>query len=211
MVAEPADSLIRKGYLPTQFEAYAGAPSGEDLADMSTKMNKGLYSFPSLSRYYSNYTAEPTVLIGYAELCFNIAEAAERGWATGVSADDWYKKGIAASMNFYGISDAAVLQNYLNRTEVKLSSNSTTAIQQILLQKFFAFNQNSGLEAFFNWRRTGVPTFSEGVGTGNGGKIPKRWLYPNAERTTNATNLNAALQAQFGGTDDVNSVIWLLK
>jgi hypothetical protein len=42
--------------------------------------------------YYQNYTGENTFIVGYPELCFNIAEGYARGWASG-SAEDWYKKG----------------------------------------------------------------------------------------------------------------------
>ncbi len=46
---------------------------------------------------YSGYMAEPNIMIGYIEMCFNIAEAINRGWATG-NAEDWYKKGVSASL-----------------------------------------------------------------------------------------------------------------
>lgn len=58
----------------------------------------------------------------------------------------------------------------------------------------------------------GVPTFFTGVGTGNGGRIPKRFQYPASERNYNAANYKAALTSQFGArTDDINSEIWLIK
>ena len=50
----------------------------------------------------SNFTGEPNVLIGYKEMCFNIAEGIAQGWATG-NAETWYKLGITESMAFYGI------------------------------------------------------------------------------------------------------------
>jgi hypothetical protein len=75
-----------------------------------------------------------------------------------------------------------------------------------------AFFQNSGQEAYFNYRRTGVPAFHAGPGTGNTGVIPKRWLYPSDESFYNANNLNAALARQFtGGVDDVNNELWINK
>jgi hypothetical protein len=60
-------------------------------------------------------------------------------------------------------------------------------------------------------RRTGIPTLSVGPGTYNNGKVPKRWLYPQSEYDYNLGNLNAALQSQYGGVDNVNNVIWLLQ
>ena len=41
MVAEPAEAQLAKGLQGTDFEAFVGASSGEDLADMSAKANLG--------------------------------------------------------------------------------------------------------------------------------------------------------------------------
>lgn len=233
IVAEPAPKRVASGKSPTSFDAFLGASSAEDLADMTTKAGNGEYSFIGRKRYYSTYTAENTIIIGYPELCFNIAEAAHRGWISG-SAEDWYKKGILASMDFYGIKtgDLAVsfqklggklgefdnysvavdLNNYLNQTEVKYAGKNETGLRQIITQKYLAFYQNSGWEPYYNFRRTGYPAFaSNGPGTGNSGQIPKRFQYPSSELNTNKDNLNAALTSQFGGKDDINAAMWLIK
>lgn len=210
IVAEPAETKIKAGLSATDLNAYVGASSGEDLADMTTKAQKGDYSFQNRKRYFSNDVGEPVFIIGYSELCFNIAEGINRGWATG-NAEDYYVKGITASMGFYGIADASSVTTYLAQTNVKYAGNTAVGLTQILVQKYIAFFQNTGMEAWFNWRRTGVPTFLTGVGTANSGQIPKRWQYPNNERTTNKTNLEAALSSQYSGKDDVNDIMWLLK
>ncbi len=36
-------------------------------------------------------------------------------------------------------------------------------------------------------------------------------MYPETELNLNKANLQASLQSQYGGTDDVNGVMWLLK
>jgi len=72
---------------------------------------------------------------------------------------------------------------------------------------------NSGFEAYYNWRRTGVPTFSQngaGIGTADN-MIPFRWQYPNDEKTSNTTNVNASIASQYGGTDDLTAKMWLIK
>ena len=62
------------------------------------------------------------------------------------------------------------------------------------------------------YRRTGLPVFDEGPGTGNGGNIPVRWLYPVSEATNNTANYKAALQNQFGSeVDNVNNELWINK
>ena len=106
MVAEPAGALLKAGKNPTDFAAFLGASSGEDLATMASKANVGGYSFQNRKHYYSTYTAEPYIIIGYPELQFTIAEGITRGWATG-SADNYYQNGIKASWAFYGLKDGS--------------------------------------------------------------------------------------------------------
>lgn len=207
VVAEPADAQLAKGLKATDFEAYVGASSGEDLADMSSKAGLGQYSFQSRKRYYSTYTGENTFVISYPEMCFNIAEAINQGWTTG-NAQDWYERGVNASMSFYGINDTTA---YLAQGNVKYAGNTATGLTQILNQKYIAFFQNSGYEAYFNWRRTGIPTFLVGPGTANGTKIPLRFQYPSTEMNINGTNVTEAISRQYGGKDDINSQIWIIK
>lgn len=233
VVAEPALKKVTSGISPTNYTAFVGASSAEDLADMSTKAGEGEYSLINRKRYYSTYTAENTIQIGYPEMCFNIAEAINRGWVSG-NAEDWYKNGVMASIAFYGITDGSNtvyfqtpntglgnydtytinvdLNAYYNQAAVKYGGDNAAGLSQILTQKYLAFFQNSGWEAFFNYRRTGIPPFAQGgPGTGNSGVIPKRFQYPTSERTTNETNLNEALQRQFNGNDDINAAMWLIQ
>ena len=114
-------------------------------------------------------------------------------------------KGITYSINF------DFENSYYQQATVKYKGDNAAGLEQILTQKYLAFFQNSGREAYYNWRRTKVPTFLTGTGTGNGGVIPKRFQYPSSERTTNGDNWTAALQKQFSGNDDINSEMWLIK
>ena len=211
VIAEPAAAKIAAGVPATDFSAYIGAKFDEGLDEMTLQAQNGLVSLISRKRYYSGYTAEPGVQIGYAEMCFGIAEAINRGWATG-SAQDWYNKGIAASMNFFDITDATAIANYLAQTPVAYQAGAA-GLQQILEQKYLALFMQAGLESYYTWRRTGIPAFAQGgPGTGNGGVIPRRFQYPTSERDNNTSNYNAALKGQFGDTDDsVNSELWVVK
>jgi hypothetical protein len=38
-----------------------------------------------------------------------------------------------------------------------------------------------------------------------------RWLYPGSELNYNKANLIDALNRQYGGVDDINNKMWLLK
>ena len=244
IVAEPAGAKLKAGLMPTDYDAFVGANPAQDLGDMSAKAGTdngpgylpGEYSFFNRRRFYSTYIAENCIQFGYPEMCFNIAEAINRGWVTG-EAEDWYKKGIQASHSFYGLKNGEndvfffkaggspgnsgdynkysigfSWDTYYNQAAVKYAG-STSGLNQILLQKYLAFFQNSGWEAFFNYRRTGIPSFAQGgPGTGNSGRIPKRFQYPPSESSTNGENLKAALSRQFaGGKDDINNEIWVIK
>jgi len=78
-------------------------------------------------------------------------------------------------------------------------------------RRYLALFRHSGLESYFTNRRTGVPVFTTGPGTGNSERIPVRFQYPGQERTANADNYKSALQAQFAGNDDINGVMWILQ
>lgn len=232
VVAEPAPAKVQGGLAHTDYAAFVGASSGEDLADMSTGVQNGKYSMINRKRYYSTYTAEPCIQVGYPEMCFNIAEAINRGWLAG-DAENWYKKGVQSSIGFYGITDGPNsvyflepgkslgefdtysvnfdFNTYYNQASVKYAGNNATGLNQVLLQKYLSFFQNSGWEAYYNWRRTGVPAFLTGPGTGANGVVPKRWQYPTSERATNEINLLDALQRQYSGNDDINAVMWIIK
>lgn len=212
VVAEPAASKLKAGLLPTDPAAFVGAPSDEGLDVMATKVQAGDYSRISKARFFSSYEGELSVQIGYPELCLNIAEGINRGWANGDAAD-YYSKGILASMNSYGITDATIFSTYINQPATKYRGNTADGLSQILTQRYLALAQHSGLEAYYNWRRTKTPAFSEGgPGTGNSGKIPLRFQYPVNERNNNNKNYTEAIQRQFGNTlDSKNDAIWIIK
>lgn len=220
------------------FSSYQGASPGTSLSVLLTAN----YSNFNGSRYFGSNTganADPFVFIGYPELCFNIAEAVNRGWVTGKTVADaqtWYNNGINASFANFGltigssatirVSDGAgntlgnVTPDYATfQSKVAYNLlNSSTALTQILTQKYVALFMNSGWEAFYNYRRTGVPAFPTGASnTGYGnvagqvGVIPRRLLYPIDEINANNANYKASLNSQYGGTDDVTKDTWLTK
>lgn len=235
---EPARDLVDVAkQSPTAFTSFVGADPGLDLGVMYNNAGLQKYSFINRKRYYSTFTGEPAIQIGYAELMFNIAEGINRGWATG-DAEAYYVKGIQASFAGYGIptgtgsftayfyrpgsTGTANIANYdtynidvdwatyYNQAGVKYT-NDAAGLTKVLQQKYLALFRHSGLESFFTNRRTGVPTFTTGPGTGNGGRIAKRFKYPNSERTSNLENYTKALQAQYGGNDDINGIMYILK
>lgn len=228
-VATPAPAQITAGKTVSDFSAYVGADPNVGIGSLSTNSGNGLYSFLNYNRYYTSLTganAEPYILVGYPELCFNIAEGINRGWASG-DAGSWYNNGIDASLTLYGLSNGKLL-TVADRSGATIGTvtvdvttfknnvayqGGSAGLTQILQQKYIALFLNSNWEAFYNWRRTGIPAFSQGgdgIGT-DGNKIPRRWQYPSSEQTENAIKYNASLQSQFGGKDDLTQDTWLTK
>ncbi len=227
-VADPARGL---GFADTSFRSFVGGPNGEDLSSLGGNVTALKYSTIGRKRYYDGLTGENTFIVGYPEMCLNIAEAINRGWTTG-NANDWYQKGIKASFAFYGINDGANTVSFLRTLApgdyinynitfnyndyfaqplVNYAGNNAAGLNQILLQKYLSMARNSGLEAYYQWRRTGVPTFLVGSGVGNSGIIPQRYQYPDKELQTNETNVKAAVQSQYGGNDNINAKMWIVQ
>jgi hypothetical protein len=232
VTCEPAWKIVDdNAYVPTDFRAFIGSPTGQDQNVMESNALTGKVSLINRYRYYRTNIGENFILVGYNEMCFNIAEAINRGWITGVAAD-WYKKGIQGSLAFYGIIDGSNSVNYL-RIGQSLGSWTTSSftfnfntyyaqptvqyetgnvgLNKILIQKYIASFQNSGWEPYYNYRRTGIPAFSGGVGIGNNGVVPVRWTYPTSEQNINATNWKTSVDKQFSGNDNLNGQMWLLK
>lgn len=187
---------------------YAGVNAGLTVADQQSASANA----SRINRRFSDLTNpinEPLILMGYPEQEFLIAEAISRNWITGAgTAEEHYVNGITASMQFYGISGPAI-SNYLAGPNVVF--NPANAISMIITQKYIALFMQSGWEAFFEQRRTGIPTLNTGPGTYNNGQVPKRWKYPQSEYDYNTANLDEAIQRQFAGNDNVNGQMWLLQ
>jgi hypothetical protein len=237
VTTEPSRDLVdNKKQSPTDFASFIGADPGLDLGVMYNNAAQQKYSLINRKRFYSTFTGEPSIQIGYSELMFNIAEGINRGWAT-ANAEPYYIAGIKASMTSYGIPEngtftayfyragaddvtkpanyetfpiAASFTDYYNQAAIKYTTGQE-GITRILQQKYLALFRHSGLESYFTYRRTGVPNFTTGPGTGNGGRIAQRFRYSDAERTSNAKNYQAALASQYGGNDDINAQMWILK
>ncbi|MEJ0102965.1 MAG: hypothetical protein WDO19_10565 [Bacteroidota bacterium] len=78
----PAQAEITAGKQASDFTAYVGENNAKSQGLMSNFSTDGKYSNLSYTRYMSSASganAEPYIIIGYPELCFNIAEAAYRG------------------------------------------------------------------------------------------------------------------------------------
>jgi hypothetical protein len=189
------------------YSSYGGLDAGAYVADNVQLLTEQGIGSPLDPRYFSDPVNEPCIAIGFPELQFNLAEAAIRGWISSDASAHYYA-GIRASMEFYGIEPDKI-NTYLDGRLVKY--DEAQAMEQISTQKYLSYFLNTGWEAFYNQRRTGIPIFAVGPYTQNGGQVPKRWMYPQDELDNNFDNVAAAINRQYGGNDNVNGEMWLLK
>jgi len=144
------------------------------------------------------------VVMTYAELQFLLAEAAERGLISGDAAA-YYQAGIAGSFAYYGQSVPA---GYLAQPGVAYTGAQAEKLEKIGIQKWISLFYQ-GMEAWFDWRRTGFPRILPGPSNQNDDRIPVRFIYPIIEQALNASNRAEAVTRQ--GEDDINTKMWYLK
>ncbi|QNK64578.1 SusD/RagB family nutrient-binding outer membrane lipoprotein [Pedobacter sp. PAMC26386] len=208
VVALPTDSAKvtnTPGYA-SQFTSYRGGKTGELQTTLKDQAISGKLSMINFDYWLASPSGIPSIQLGASETNFNIAEAINRGWIGGDAAK-YFNAGIEESFKFYGASSAIPAFEIQN----PYLGNTPNGLTQILEQKYVAFFQNSGKQAFYNYRRTGIPKFDVGPANANNNQIPVRWAYPIGEYTVNTANLKASLQAQFNGADSQNGVMWLIK
>ncbi|MRG47309.1 SusD/RagB family nutrient-binding outer membrane lipoprotein [Chitinophaga sp. SYP-B3965] len=212
VVATPTDSAKNSGDpgYAARFTSFRGGKTGELQTTLKDQAVNGKLSNINFDYWVSSPSGVPYIMFGAAETSFTIAEAINRGWVAGDAAA-YYKKGITLSMKTYSISDNDIAQYFLADPTNNYAGDNVNGLNQILKQKYVAFFQNSGREAYYNYRRTGVPAFHIGPANENNNQIPVRWAYPTSEYTTNEVNLKASLQQQYNGSDTRNDVMWLVK
>jgi hypothetical protein len=108
----------------------------------------------------------------------------------------------------YGI-DLTVPESYFTQASVAYSGSQSEKLDKIYLQKWISLYFN-GLEAWFDWRRTGKPTITPGANNLNENKVPVRFIYPLSEQSLNGTNRAEAVSRQ-GGTDNLNTMMWIAQ
>jgi hypothetical protein len=225
--AKPSPVRVAAGKSPSDWDAYIGAEPSNTFPDLQNMRISKDYADIN-DRYVELVDAEPVSVFSYAELQFVLAEAAVRGWITGMPAQEYYAAGIMDAMRFtahytpdvakynHGMKmDGAYIQAYPYTAPVALSGSEEHRISQIITQKYIAgFLQGSNYNAWYEHRRTGYPVFTLNPSTNLNTpsiKFPLRWLYPSNELNYNTENLIEALTRQYGGNDNVNEVMWILK
>lgn len=229
----PAQALTDPTYLPegetllqpSDWDAYRSVDVAGKYDIEMAKISARMHSRPN-DVYRLSYTGVPSIRLGYADMNFLLAEAAERGWIQG-SAKQYYDEGVRASFDFVRttvpsqynngveITDADI-DMYLHgeKTAYNEAGTITDRLHQIWMQTYLAGYFHMSYDAYYDFRRTGYPAFPINPDTNlntQNDKIPMRWLYPDSENNYNKEQLKIALQRQWNGVDDVNNIMWLLK
>lgn len=223
---EPAGKLSEK-YSESDYNAYIGVDPSAIHSSIKAAQASGMYC--KLNKRYTSDTdpkGEPFIRFGYAEQCFNIAEAALRQWID-KDVDMYYKKGIEASMKFLQqyvdkkychnmeITDEYIA-NYLKNPDIQLKGSFEDKLNKIITQKYISSFLQYSYNAYFDYRRTGFPVLpinpaSSSNDDGYKDKIPTRWRYRPAEYSSNRENLDKALKRQYNGLDRNNDLMWIIK
>lgn len=224
--ADPASTQLKAGVKENAWEAYIGVDPSMPFTELSDIYESGKYS-PINSRYISYINGEPYSKFNYAEQNFILAEAALRGWFVG-NASDYYKKGIEASMSFAADNTpdqttynhgrkitADVITATLATASLQLTGSFEADLKKIIEQKYISQFMQTPYLSYYDYRRTGYPVFPinpvSNMNSDEPTKIPVRWLYPSSEFEYNKENVEAAIQRQYAGDDDVNAVMWILQ
>lgn len=218
----PEGETLRR---PDEWEAYRGVDVAGVFDVEKKKISLLLHSRPN-NVYRLTFTGVPCIRLGYADMNFILAEAAERGWIPGTG-KQYYEDGVRASFEFVRTTVPAVHNNgvsitdeyidaYLKGEKTAYKEGGTTPdrLKQIWMQSYLAGYFHMAGDAYFEFRRTGYPAYPINPDTNlntQSDKIPMRWMYPNSENNYNKEELKAALERQWGGVDDVNNIMWILK
>ena len=169
---------------------------------------------------------EPVFLLSYQEQNFILAEMAIRGLIEN-DAKVYYEEGIRASMKFVSentpdnvlyhhdrkITDEYIIE-YLKRPGVVFETNFQKQLEQIIWQKYIMTFLQTPYNAYFEYRRTGIPDFPINPRSNRNipsDKMPLRWMYPTDELSYKMDNVSKAIDSQYGGSDDYMGIMWILQ
>ena len=187
------DTRIKVYANPNKDGQYQGHPNGLPDAIATTYL-----STSSTIGDYFTQAAAPEVIMTFAELNLILAEAVLDGDATGDAAT-YFKAGINASYDQYKLTPTAEF----------LAKVGTVTRAKVLEQKWVAlFGQ--GIEAWIEWRRTGIPVFpapDPRAVLNNDGVLPTRFTYSTNEYSLNKAGVDGGIQL-LGGKDDMKTKLW---
>ena len=174
---------------------YIGIPSGYATGQIPPLRSV----FPTALKLESRFGA----IITYSEVQFILAELAAKGIIT-TSAQTYYNNGIQAGIEFWG---QTLPVNYLSSTAIAWDDMLPLEqkMEKIHLQKYYTLFFTD-FQQWFEYRRTGHPTLTKGLGVRNDRIMPTRLYYPVIVQSVNRTNYLDAIAIQ--GADDLQTLVW---
>jgi len=152
---------------------------------IGAKAQPNLATVSRIGTKYRKDAAGFSPFMRYAEVMFNVAEAAMLGYNVGMTAEAAYNKAVEASILENGLTQADA-DAYL---AAGAKFNNTK--DQLYEQEWLALFKN-GMEAWSLYRRTGVPKdhyVAPGSPYTGHNSPPFRYPYPQNETTLNGANL----------------------
>lgn len=221
--AEPSAAQIAAGKTQTDTAAYVGVDVAMDYAGMNAGWSSNKYSILNL-RYLTELATEPRMLLTYAEQQLVLAEARVKGWISTSTAEAYYQSGVKAALAHLMVTNGSfahgmtINQAYIDgyfTGEAAFKTTTDEQLKQIWMQRYILNFMQDGTYSYFEYRRNAYPVFPINAATSlnenNKSGIPVRWMYPGSETLYNRDNLVTALNNQYGGFDEINKVMWLLK
>ncbi|MFA5819078.1 MAG: SusD/RagB family nutrient-binding outer membrane lipoprotein, partial [Bacteroidales bacterium] len=214
-----ADTYLATFGIPLNLDPeYVGLPPSWSLVPQAYNLNPTLVQAPinphasHINDLYKKAT-DPLLkarILSAAEIHFDLAEIALKGWSAGGTAIDHYKAGIKASMDAWNLSSSYA--TYITNPGVVYAGT----LDQIIEQKWIA-SWTAASESWFDWRRTGLPNLKPGTVVKRPA-LPLRFYYGQNEMLLNPDNSTAAINllqtTTFTAPDDKNSAwskTWVLQ
>ena len=206
-----------------------GTPAGLS----SSARGKPQFTISNQARLGSRFRIadRPYEVMTYHEVCFLVAEAAQRGWSVGGGTTKlWYEKGITESMKWHGVPDATIAAYLVSNNENTYGTTSNWSfnsgksflgrpvddgLSKIITQKYIGIFPDGGWEAWADHRRLHLPVlipFAAPDATaisatdGGPGNFVKRITYPSREALNNKTFYDQAVVQQ--GADVEKTHVW---
>lgn len=179
----------------------------------------------------ASYLSTPQNVMATAEAYFLRAEGALLGWNMGADAKTLYEAGITNSLKQWGITDAAVINNYINSTSTPVAPNDflnsppltnipvkwnaadvNIQTEQIALQKWLSIFPD-GMEAWADYRRSHVLKLYPVANSDNPDitNTNTQWIRRIPFLLSETQNNKAAVEAAvplLGGPDKVTTPLW---
>jgi hypothetical protein len=150
--------------------------------------NNNYGSYSHIADRLQQPTFEGTIF-DYSEVEFLLAEAVERGYAVGGTAESHYNNAIGASIAYWG-GTAAETSSYLANPKVAYTTADGSWKQKIAIQSWIGL-YNRGFEAWTQYRKLDFPILTPNAENAQSA-LPLRFTYPIEEQTLNGTNYKAA-------------------